>query len=203
MFLFVGRLEWYKGIRIILDALAALRSQNIDFRMVFVGKGMEEDAIKAYVKDLRLEGKCIFTGPVYDREQLAAWYTRGDLFLFPSTFDTNGLVVREAAACSLGSVVIRDSCASEGITDGVDGLMIEENAASLALCLARMMEHPEAMRRIGQAACDNIYLSWDDAIHTAMDRYEIVIDNYRRGLYPKRNKPMDDLFAFSGKLFGL
>lgn len=203
VFLFVGRLEWYKGIRIILDALAALRSQNLDFRMVFVGKGMEEDAIKAYVKELRLEDKCFFTGPVYDRERLAAWYTRGDLFLFPSTFDTNGLVVREAAACSLGSVIIKDSCASEGITDGVDGLMIEENATSLAVCLTRMIEHPEAMKRIGQAASDNIYLSWDDAIKTAMDRYEVVIDNYKKGLYPKHNKPMDELFAFSGKIFGL
>ena len=36
-----------------------------------------------------------------DREILRAWNTRADLFLFPSTFDTNGLVVREAAACGL------------------------------------------------------------------------------------------------------
>ncbi len=202
VFLFVGRLEWYKGLRIILDALAALMSQNIDFRMVFVGKGQEEAAIKDYTKSLGLGGKCFFTGPVYDRERLAAWYTRADLFLFPSTFDTNGLVVREASACSLGSVIIRDSCASEGITDGVDGLLIDENAASLAVCLTRLIDHPEAMRRIGENASRNIYFSWEDAVQMAMSRYEVVIENYKKGLYPRHTKPLEELFAFSGRMLG-
>ncbi len=202
VFLFVGRLEWYKGIRIILDALATLQSQKLDFRMVFVGKGMEEKEIKAYVEKLGLSGKCFFTGALHDRERIAAWYTRADLFLFPSTFDTNGLVVREAAACSLGSVLIRDSCASEGISDGVDGLLIDENADSLAECLKRVLGHPELMKSLGQKASENIYLSWDDAIKKAMDRYEIVIDNYKKGLYPKHKKPINELFSFSGRVLG-
>ncbi len=201
LFLFVGRLEWYKGIRIILDALAALKSQGIDFRMVFVGKGLEEAEIKAYTEQLNLTGKCFFTGAISDRERLAAWYTKADLFLFPSTFDTNGLVVREASACSLGSVLVRGSCASEGITDGLDGLLIDENAASLAVCLTRVIEHPETMKRIGQTASENIYYSWDDAVAAAMDRYEVVIDNYKRGLYPKHKRPIEELFGFSAKVF--
>lgn len=56
--------------------------------------------------------KCIFVGPVYDRDILRAWNTRADLFLFPSTFDTNELVVSETAAC----VLIEGSCAAEGLT---------------------------------------------------------------------------------------
>ncbi len=201
--LFVGRLMWYKGIRLILDALSALRSQNIDFRMVFVGKGQDEAEIISYAKERHLDDKCFFVGPVYDRENLAAWYTRADLFLFPSTFDTNGLVVREAAACSLGSVLIKDSCASEGITDGIDGLLVEENAASLAVCLSRIIDRPEAMRRIGQNASERIYISWDDAITKAMERYEIVYDNFRSGKYPKHNRPMEGFFAFFAKMLGI
>ena len=37
MFLFVGRMMWYKGIRISLDALKKLADDGTDFRMVFVG----------------------------------------------------------------------------------------------------------------------------------------------------------------------
>lgn len=59
----------------------------------------------------------LFLGPVYDRDVIRAWYCRSDLFLFPSEFDTNGLVVREAAACGLGSVLVEGSCAAEGIVD--------------------------------------------------------------------------------------
>ncbi len=203
VFLFVGRLMWYKGLRIILDALAALRSNDVDFRMVFVGKGQEEEEIRSYCSNLGLDRKCFFTGPVYDREELAAWYSRADLFLFPSTFDTNGLVVREAAACSLGSVLVRDSCASEGVTNGVDGLLIDETPASLATCLMRAIDHPEVMYRVGQNASENLYLSWDDSVSRALKRYEIVMDNYRCGRYPKHKRPMEGFLAFYAKMMGL
>ena len=200
VFLFVGRLMWYKGIRLILDALAALRSNHQDFRMVFIGTGTDEQSIKAYAEDLHLMDQVQFLGALRNRGELAAWYTRADLFLFPSTFDTNGLVVREAAACSLGSVLVRGSCAAEGVTDGVDGLLIDETAASLAVCLSRIMEHPDAMRRIGENAADNIYISWNDAVKKAENRYQIVLDNYRSGSVRKRVGRPYNLFTFSSDL---
>ena len=202
-FLFVGRLMWYKGLRIILDALSILNSRGIDFRMVFVGKGQEAEDIITYCCELGLDRKCFFTGPVYDREELAAWYSRADLFLFPSTFDTNGLVVREASACSLGSVLIKDSCASEGVTDGEDGLLIDENCMSLAKCLMQMIEHPEVMHRIGRTASENLYLSWDDAVDRAIKRYEVVIDNFKCGRYPKHTRPIEGFLAFFAKMMGV
>ena len=203
VFLFVGRLMWYKGMKIILDALAALNSQDVDFRMVFVGKGQEEKEIISYCNSRGLDKKCFFTGPVYDREELAAWYSRADLFLFPSTFDTNGLVVREAAACSLGSVLVKNSCASEGVTNGVDGLLTDETAESLATCLMRAIDHPEVMKRIGKAASENLYLSWDDAVSRAIKRYEIVIDNYKCGKYPKHKRPMEGYLSLFTKMMGI
>ncbi|MDD5913217.1 MAG: glycosyltransferase, partial [Oscillospiraceae bacterium] len=41
VFLFVGRLMWYKGLRMILDALRTLRESGTDFRMVFIGDGAD------------------------------------------------------------------------------------------------------------------------------------------------------------------
>lgn len=203
VFLFVGRIMWYKGLRIILDALAALKSQELDFRMVLIGGGTDEEEIRKYVEEMRLGDKVIFTGRLSDREKLAAWYCRADLFLFPSTFDTNGLVVREAAACSLGSVLIKDSCAAEGTHNGVDCLQIEENAASLAVCLARIMDNKQAMRRIGCKASENLYYSWDDSVHHAMERYEIVLDNHACGRYREHRQLSDGLFEFTGELIDI
>ena len=86
-----------------------------------------------------------FTAPAYDRNVIRAWYCRADLFLFPSTFDTNGLVVREAAACGLGSVLVRGSCAAEDIKDGESGFLIEENAPSMAGTLQRASSSSRAL----------------------------------------------------------
>ena len=83
--------------------------------MVFVGSGGDEAEIRAEAERLELGQKCVFTGPVRDREKLRGWYSRADLLLFPSTFDTNGLGVREAAACGLPALLLRDGCAAEGV----------------------------------------------------------------------------------------
>lgn len=126
VFLFVGRMMWYKGLRITLDALKKLKDAGHAFRMVFVGSGGDHDEVVAYAESLGLSDCVFFTSPKYDRNVIRSWYCRADLFLFPSTFDTNGLVVREAAACELASVLVRGSCAAEDITDGENGFLIEE-----------------------------------------------------------------------------
>ena len=194
MFLFVGRMMWYKGLKIILDALAMLKTQGRPFRMVFVGNGGDREEVIAYSEKLGLSDCVLFTAPAYDRNVIRAWYCRADLFLFPSTFDTNGLVVREAAACGLGSVLVRGSCAAEDIKDGENGFLIEENAESMARMLTALSRNPEAMRRVGKTAQDEIYISWKDAVTHAQARYEVVLENFKAGKYPAHNRQSDEAF---------
>ena len=193
VFLFVGRMMWYKGIRIILDALKTLRESGQDYRMVFVGGGGDRDEIVAYTQELGLSDRVLFVEPIRDRSRIRAWYCRADLFLFPSTFDTNGLVVHEAAACALASVLIAGSCAAEDAVDGVSGFLIEENAASMAAKLTELCKAPEVFRAVGDGAQRELYISWDEAVASAMARYEIVIENYRAGKYPRHTGLSDDL----------
>ena len=203
VFLFVGRMMWYKGIRISLDALKQLDREGTDFRMVFVGGGTDKEEIVAYSRSLGLEKKVFFIDPIHDRDRIRAWYCRADLFLFPSTFDTNGLVVREAAACGLGSVLVAGSCAAEGVTDGRNGVLIEENADSMAACLTALCRNPEKMKRIGESAQRELYISWDTAVKDAVERYGTVIENYRAGRCPKHETPQDELYNGIGELMNM
>ena len=203
VYLFVGRLMWYKGIKTILDALAGVRSQGMDFRMVFAGGGQDADEIKAYTKKLALDDKVLFCGPVRDRKVLQAWYCRADMFLFPSDFDTNGLVVREAAACSLPAALLKGSCAAEGVTNGRNGFLTEDSAASLAVLLATKGRDRRLLRKAGECAAAELYLSWPDAVSKAIERYHIVCDRYKSGLYPKKTGPLDAYLSFQGTLMDL
>jgi len=199
-FLFIGRLMWYKGLRIILDALKKLDEQGTAFRMVFVGGGGDEREVREYAAELGLDSRVFFTGAVSDREKLRAWYTRADLFLFPSTFDTNGLVVREAAASDTASVIVAGSCASEGVTDSRNGFLIEENAESLAAKLQDLCERPDLMKAVGRGAGDELYISWEDAVANAYDRYGAVIDNYRSGAYGRHDPIRGSWLQSQGEL---
>lgn len=203
VFLYLGRMMWYKGMRITLDALKKVREAGCDFRMVFVGGGIDRDEIVQYSESLGLSDRVFFEDPVYEREKVRAWYCRADLFLFPSTFDTNGLVVREAAACALPSVLVGGSCAAEDSEDGVSSFLIEENAGSMAECLIRLLKQPEAMKKVGRGAQEHLYLSWSDAVAGAERRYETVLENYRAGRCPVHEKHDDSFYGQVAALLDL
>ena len=198
VYLFVGRMMWYKGIRVILEALSRGRKEGAKFRMVLVGDGAERREMEETARDLGIGDWCLFTGAVHDRELLRRYYSMADLFLFPSTFDTNGIVVREAAACGLGSVLIRDSCAAEGIADGRNGFLVEENGESLWTLLRGLGRGQ--MRQVGENALRELYLSWEDSVRRAYDRYQVVIDRYRGGHTERRVEREDDLFSLMNDL---
>ena len=198
VYLFVGRMMWYKGIRVILDALSRGRKAGARFRMVLVGDGGERREMMEEAERLGLGDWCVFTGAVRDRELLRRYYSMADLFLFPSTFDTNGIVVREAAACGLASVLIRGSCAAEGVADGKNGFLIEESGESL-WALLRTLDAGR-MRRAGEAAQAELYLSWDESVRRAWARYQVVIERCRGGRTRRRTEPSDEIFALMNDL---
>ena len=201
VFLYVGRLMNYKGLPMLLDALKRLADTGTDFRMVFIGKGPDRQFLEEKAKELGLLGRrCLFPGAVYDRDELRAWNTRADVFLFPSTFDTNGLVVREAAACVLPSVLIEGSCAAEGITDGENGFLVKETAEDVARRLSVLSRNLPLLRKTGEHAMDEIYLSWETCVAEAYERYQFLVEEKACGRLPEKKKnPADLLLSFTAK----
>lgn len=186
LFLFVGRLVWYKGIRLILDALKRLAAKGQKFNMMFVGDGLDRKEIEDYAEELGLADKCIFTGAVSDREDLRVHYTAGELFLFPSEYDTNGIVVREAAACGVASMLIRNSCAAEGIVDGRTGILTEANIDAVAKNMEFAIANRAKIREIGENAMNEVYVSWEDSINHAYERYFAVRERCMSGRSQRR-----------------
>ena len=197
MFLFVGRMMTYKGLPLILDALKLLSDSGQDFRMVFIGKGPDRELLEKQAEKLKIRDKVIFTGPIYDRDVLRAWNTRADLFLFPSTFDTNGLVVREAAACGLASMLIEGSCAAEGITDGRNGFTIQETPEAMAALLKEASTDLPHLHEVGMNAMDEIYLSWEECVALAHHRYMEVLELKKQGRLVRAKDPTDFLVSLT------
>ena len=177
VFLYVGRMMWYKGLRLILEGLHVAKAEGARFRMIFVGDGVDYGEITALTHELELSNECIFTGTVRDREKLRAFYSRADMFLFPSTFDSAPISVREASACGLASVLIRGSSSAEPVTDGKNAVLIDENAENLAKVVIDLSANMGRMKELGCNAMDDLYLPWDMAVTRAYERYQEVLDN--------------------------
>lgn len=176
VFLFVGRMMWYKNTGIILEMLKKAREQGMKFRAFMIGDGYDAPAIRAKSKELALADCVTFTGPIYDRELLRVYYSMSDMFLFPSTYDTSGLVVKEAAACSCPSLLIENSCASEGIKHGHNGFLAAENAAACCDVLLDACSNRSHLAEVGRHAGEELYLSWETVVSRAHDRYLEILN---------------------------
>lgn len=180
IFLYSGRMIWYKNIELILDACSKLKRDGKKFKLIMLGFGADETAIKHYIRKSGLKNDVIWTGKILDRQEILSYYGIADILLFPSVFDTNGLVVREAAACATPSLLVHGSCAAEGIDDGKTGFLCMESAHSVAVTLAKIMDNKELLRKVGKQAQSDIYISWADSVQKAYKRYENLVENFNK-----------------------
>ncbi|MBQ3865909.1 MAG: glycosyltransferase [Clostridia bacterium] len=181
VFLYCGRMMWYKNIQIILDSLKNLAAEGIPFRTFFVGDSPDRPSIEQYAKKIGLSDRVVFTGSITDREKVRAFFSRADLLLFPSTYDTSGLVVKEAAACGCPAALIAGACAAEDVTDGETGLLSPtEDAEGYTATLLAALRRPGFLKELGRAAEEKVYWSWEDSIHAARRRYEELLEEFRR-----------------------
>lgn len=173
---FLGRINEIKNIFLIADSLKYIKNAGIPFKMVFIGKGPDENRLKALVSENGLNNNVIFTGRLTDRHLIAQFLSRADLFLFPSVYDTSSLVQIEAASQHTPSIFIRGSVTSFTATENVDCFMSEETPEDFANCIIRALGNEELLKKTGDKAFENLYVTWDAAVEKTYKRYLELIE---------------------------
>ena len=173
--LFVGQHRWEKNIRLIIDSLRQLKQKGRSFKMVFVGEGYADDDMKKLVRKYDLQDNVVFLGVITDRNELQKVYAASDLFVFPSVYDNSPLVIQEAAAFGVPSIVVRNSSSAESILDGVNGFLIENETADLTKKIMALMHDQHAIKIAGEGARKSIYHPWESIIDDVYYRYTELI----------------------------
>ncbi len=179
VFLSVGRIVENKKLDLCLDALKILKDKGIVFKYIIVGAGSWEDNLKKKVKDYNLEDYVIFTGKIMDRNLLAGYYLRSDLFLFPSTFDTASLAPIEASALKLPTLMTKGCSTAEIITDNRNGYLEIGDANAWAEKIVEIISDREKLLQTKENAYKEVYKTWDDVVVEIKDFYKWAIQDYK------------------------
>ncbi len=177
--LFVGQHRWEKNIRLIIDSLKQLNTKGKSFRMVFVGEGYAARDMQKLVKKYDLQDNVVFLGVITDRNELQYIYAVADIFVFPSIYDNSPLVMQEAAAFGVPSVVVKDSSSAESILDGVNGFLIDNEPADLTKKITELMHDQHAIKIAGEGARKSIFHPWESIIDDVYFRYTDLIKTYK------------------------
>ena len=135
--------------------------------------------------------KVVFAGHITDRDLLDGLYMAASLFVFPSLYDTAGLVVREAAVMGTPSVVVKNTAPAEVISDGVNGLICNDDTVSLCDVIERYLFGMSETERenIRKNAQTSVPLPWETVMAEVVERYSALIQKGK----PKRKSLLSQL----------
>jgi len=159
----VGRVAFEKNIDFLLRALDCVRLRYPDVLLLIVGEGPAQSRLKDIVHRLRLEANVQFIGYLDRTTALLDCYRAGDVFVFSSRTETQGLVLLEAMALGVPVVAIAEMGAIDVLEAGRGAVMAppEEHAFADAVC--KLLDSPSLRRQL--AAEGRQYSTrWDAAL---------------------------------------
>jgi glycosyltransferase involved in cell wall biosynthesis len=169
---YVGRLSAEKGPQLLADC-----TRRLGVRAVFVGAGPLEGAVRERNPNAEITG---WLAPDQVRERM----NRARVLVFPSLwYETQGLVVAEAAAMGVPAIVPDGSAARDFVTDGVTGLWFKSgDGDDLCTQIDRVMSTPGLAARMGRDAYRQFW-----AEPPTLDRHLERLEDVYESILARRN----------------
>lgn len=168
--LFVSRLVWEKNIEVLAKAYNILRNKRDDFSMVVVGDGHARFELERRMKEAYFLG-------FQKGKDLQTAYSSSDIFLFPSTTETFGLVTAEAMASGLVPVAAKAGGAPGIIDDGINGILVQPDSSNeLAEKVELLLDNNQLRRNMSKNGIIKANsFDWELILHNLFKHYEDVI----------------------------
>ena len=175
--LFVGRLRYYKGLAVLINAL----SKVSDVELMVIGTAPKPGGEKPYIElvnTLGLQKRIHFLGEVSETD-LVMYYHACDVFCLPSIerSEAFGMVQLEAHACAKPVISTRLNTGVPFVNPHQQtGLLVEpNNSDQLADSMNSFLKSPELITQYGQYACQRV-----NSEFTAQIMVNKVLNIYRQ-----------------------
>ena len=153
LLLYVGRLAAEKQI----ESLRSVLDTSPTHSLAIIGDGPHRGYLEEYYQGTNT----VFTGFLYGQD-LAAAYASSDIFVFPSTTETLGLVILEAMASRIAVVAADSGPIREQIKDGFNGLLYNPLKPDSLIRKVSALGSPELRRHLAQSAfAESRKYGWD------------------------------------------
>lgn len=150
--LFVGRLNYYKGLQYLIEAM-----KEIEANLVIIGQGPLEKKLKA--QSSKLKNKIFFL-PFIQEAKLINYYQACSVFVLPSIFPSEafGLVLIEAMACGKPVISTEIGTGTSFVNqDGMTGFVVPpRDSHALATAIKKILVNKDLAKKLGQNARNRV-----------------------------------------------
>jgi glycosyltransferase involved in cell wall biosynthesis len=151
--LFLSRINWKKGLDILVKAYSVLAKEKNDLHLLIVGEGDSgyTRKVKKWIKNCRLQQRVTFTGMLIGEDKLEA-YAVSDIFVLPSYSENFGMSVVEAMACGLPVIITNQVGIHREVSSAEAGIVVQPDAAQLAKAMENLLDNTNSARIMGDNA---------------------------------------------------
>lgn len=148
--MYAGRLEYIKGVHLLIGALGILQHSRRDWVCAIAGIGSLTEELQEQARELGIQDRVFFTGKI---DNIPAALTAADIYVQPSLQDTQPFSVTEAQLAGIAPIVAGTAGMPEMVQQGVTGFVVPpgDNAA-LAAQLEQLLGDDELRMRTGKQA---------------------------------------------------
>lgn len=183
-YLFVGRLVYYKGCRIMIEAFARAAEADRRLRLDIVGMGPLEPELKKQTEELGVTDQIYFHADVSD-DELIRYFKECDVFVLPSLQRSEAFGLVQIEAMAFGKPVINTRLPS-GVPyvslHGETGLTVEPgNVTELAEAMQYLAEHPSERQQMGKRARERMeeQFRMDTMLENVKKLYEELVEGVK------------------------
>ncbi len=148
----VGRIAHEKNIGFLIDLVERLRRDLPDVLLLLAGEGPARGSLEREVERRSLSANLRFVGYLARDGELQDCYRAGDVFVFSSHTETQGLVLLEALACGVPVVSTARMGVKDVLREGAGALIAEADVEDFAAKTLRLLQDRELNRRLRVAA---------------------------------------------------
>ena len=173
----VGRLTDQKGHRFLISALPGICRRIPHARLLLVGTGELELALRALAREIGVGDRVVFAGV---RRDIPALLQACDLFVLPSIWEGFGIVLLEAMAARKPIIASRVSTIPEVVVDGETGLLVPPgDVEALVAAVTYLEQHPELARAMAERGRQRLeqHFSIDKMVADTEALYEEILSS--------------------------
>ncbi len=157
--LFVGRVAHEKNIGFLLKVVQHVSKQVPDVLLVIAGEGPARLGLERESRELGLANNTMFLGYLDRNTELNSCYRAGDIFVFSSRTETQGLVLLEAMAQGLPVVSTAELGTRDVLREGAGVWIAQEQVPDFSEKIVGMLEDSDLRRHLGDSG-RNYALEW-------------------------------------------
>jgi glycosyltransferase involved in cell wall biosynthesis len=177
----LGSFDPIKGIDLAVKAVALLPAPRPP--LLWIANSGNEAYRNEVIELARSLGVELRIQMAISDAELVTILNQATLLLYTSRLEPFGLAPLEANACGLPVIGIAEGGIRETIRDGVNGFLVEPEAASLARAAESLLQNPALAKRLGETAADHVRREWD--VEESVSRLEAILLSISGQYHPR------------------